>query len=407
MGRSGTATVAGGRREGGGLGGGVLGGRSFGIWDGLFLAYLLDNLTRAGSIDFFRTHRDDPGVREWREEAERRARDNAELRQKLDRLDRGLAQDEGQQKPPPRDPNYLPPDVPPEVALAPRPADDARTPTTDRPAPPANGSGGFGGGLWLPLLLVGGAGVAYLSWRRRGQQGGGGAAGGAGGAGVKGPLGSAGAMLRHKLSGERYAPSLYRVGMTVTVDPAPFILAGEAIKVPSPVSTGAAGGERVSIAELGRVEGGGVDYVRLYLPERRGFFQIHAGPDGQPDECRFFAPIDEVSPASEAEWGAWLDPAEGMIGWPEFQTRDGKLYGRAWAPGEARVAPRPLVETIEGVAGTSTVRSQAMLYAAPTGAAEPAPPMEYILVSAVEAEGQAWVEIAAGIDVNPATLSLA
>jgi hypothetical protein len=33
--------------------------------------------------------------------------------------------------------------------------------------------------------------------------------------------------------------------------------------------------------------------------------------------------------------------------------------------------------------------------------------VEYILVSAVEAEGQAWVEIDAGIDVNPATLSLA
>jgi Protein of unknown function (DUF2491) len=224
---------------------------------------------------------------------------------------------------------------------------------------------------------------------------------------VKGPLGSAGAMLRHKLSGERYSPSLYRVGMTLTVDPTPFILAGDAIKVPAPVSAGGAGGERISVSEVGRVEGGAVDYVRLYLPERRGFFQIHAGPDGQPDECRFFAPIDEVSPASEQEWGAWLDPAEGMIGWPEFQTRDGKLYGRAWSPGEGRVEPRPLEETVEGVQGTRTVRSQAMLYAAPTGAAEPAPPTEYILVSAIEAEGQAWVEVAAGIDVNPATLSLA
>jgi hypothetical protein len=48
-----------------------------------------------------------------------------------------------------------------------------------------------------------------------------------------------------------------------------------------------------------------------------------------------------------------------------------------------------------------------MLYAAPTGAPEPAPPVEYILVAAVEAEGQAWVEINAGIDVNPTTLSLA
>ena len=48
-----------------------------------------------------------------------------------------------------------------------------------------------------------------------------------------------------------------------------------------------------------------------------------------------------------------------------------------------------------------------MLYAAPTGLADPAPHTEYILVSAVEAGGRAWVEIAAGIDVNPAMLSLA
>ena len=384
---------------GGGLGG--LGGRSFGVWDGLFLGYLLNNLTRAGSVDFFRNHQDDPGLREWRAEAERQARNNAELRERLDRLDRELVQrGDGQQ---PRDPNYLPPDVPPEVALAPpAPSNDVRTPTAG--AAPANGSGG-GGGLWLPLLVVGGAGVAFLSWRR-GRAGGGGTAGPRG-AGVKGPLNSAGAMLRHKLSGERYAPSLFRVGMTVTVDPTPFILAGDAIKVPAPISTGAAGGERVGVSEVGRVEGGAVDYVRLYLPERRGFFQIHMGADGQPDECRFFAPVDEVSPASEAEWAAWLDPNEGMIGWPEFQTKDGKLYGRAWSPGEGRVEPRPLEETIESVQGARTVRSQAMLYAAPTGAAEPAPPVEYILVAAVEAEGQAWIEINAGIDVNPATLSLA
>ena len=238
----------------GGFGGGVLGGlggRSFGIWDGLFLGFLLDNLTRAGSLDFFRNHRDDPGLREWRAEADRLARDNAELREKLDRLDRELGGRSGEQPgaTPPRDPNYLPPDVPPEVALAPAPGNDARTPTAERPAPAGDGGGG---GLWLPLLLVGGAGVAFLSWRR-GRQGG----AGAGGGGAQGPLGSAGAILRRKLGGERYAPSLFRVGMTLTVDPTPFILAGDAIKVPAPVSAGAAGGgERVSVAEVGRVEGG-------------------------------------------------------------------------------------------------------------------------------------------------------
>ena len=51
-------------------------------------------------------------------------------------------------------------------------------------------------------------------------------------------------------------------------------------------------------------------------------------------------------------------------------------------------------------------RLQAMLYGAPTGGAAAAPQTEYILVSAIEAEGQAWVEVDAGIDINPAALQL-
>jgi hypothetical protein len=49
---------------------------------------------------------------------------------------------------------------------------------------------------------------------------------------------------------------------------------------------------------------------------------------------------------------------------------------------------------------------QVMLYAGPTGAAPPAPQSEYVMVAAVEDGGQAWVEIHAGIDVNPAALTL-
>jgi len=47
-----------------------------------------------------------------------------------------------------------------------------------------------------------------------------------------------------------------------------------------------------------------------------------------------------------------------------------------------------------------------MLYGGPTGGPPPAPQTEYILVSAIEATGQAWVEIDAGIDINPAGLTL-
>jgi hypothetical protein len=42
-----------------------------------------------------------------------------------------------------------------------------------------------------------------------------------------------------------------------------------------------------------------------------------------------------------------------------------------------------------------------MLYGAP-----PAPATEYILVCAIETRGQAWVQIDAGIDINPAALNL-
>lgn len=383
----------------------VLGGpRSFGVWDALFLWFLLDNLNRPGSIDFFRNHRDDPAIREWRAEAERLARDNATLRADLEALDRQLAR---QPDDAPRDPNYLPPGTPPEVAVTPR--EDARTPTTTGDAPDAGGLGG----VWF-VVLAGGSVLLVLLARRRRRAAATAAAGQTGrnppaqGSGPMGPLGTAGAMLRQKLSGERYTPSLFRVGMTLQADPTPFVLAAGVTKVPAPETGGGGGNLLVGVQEVGRVEGGAADLIRLHLPDGRSMFQLHLDAGGRPDECRFFGRIDEVTPADSAEWGAWLDPAEGMIGWPEFQTRDGKVYARAWAPGPTRIAPRTLTETIESVGGTRTLRSQAMLYAASTGAAPPAPETEYILVAAVEAgDGQAWVEIHAGIDVNPAALSLA
>ena len=143
------------------------------------------------------------------------------------------------------------------------------------------------------------------------------------------------------------------------------------------------------------------------MPDGHNLIQLHLDAAGDPDECRLFGTIDEVTPADPGEWGAWLDPNEGMIGWPEFQTKDGKTYARIWTPGSSRVPPRALTETIEELSGSRTVQSQAMLYAAPTGSPSPAPATEYIMVAAVQDGGRAWVDIRAGIDLNPATLQLA
>jgi len=51
--------------------------------------------------------------------------------------------------------------------------------------------------------------------------------------------------------------------------------------------------------------------------------------------------------------------------------------------------------------------TRAMLYARPTGLADPAPQTEYVMVGVVEDRDQAWVDLHAGIDLNPAALTLA
>lgn len=223
-------------------------------------------------------------------------------------------------------------------------------------------------------------------------------------------FGSAGAMLQHKLSGETYKPDQFRVGMTFPFDPTPFVLASGATKVtpPAPDTSSA----RLTVTAVGTLTGGGGTLTRLYLPDNRSVFQLHTDAAGTPDECRFFSRIDEITPADQEEWAAWLHPSDGMIGWPQFQTKDGKMYDRVWIPGPTHVPPIELTETIETAeaAARPVLRRQSMLYAAPTGSPPPAPQTEYILVSAVESAGeagrQAWVEIAAGMDVSPGMLAL-
>jgi TRAP transporter TAXI family solute receptor len=86
---------------------------SFGMWDAMFWWMILDNYNRRDYAYSAYHHANDPGYQEWHREAESLARDNAELRAELNGLDREVAGLSG-----PRDPGYLPADVPAEVALS-------------------------------------------------------------------------------------------------------------------------------------------------------------------------------------------------------------------------------------------------------------------------------------------------
>ncbi len=192
--------------------------------------------------------------------------------------------------------------------------------------------------------------------------------------------------------------------MTLPLDPSLFILAAQSTHIRPPQQLSGSG--LVSVEFLGEVRRGEIVWHRLYPQGESCFFQVHLDRHGNPDECRYFSKLDEVTPASEAEWGFWLDDTEGQIGWPEFQTKDGRLYRRIEAPGSGRVAPHRLEETLIADTGESTRSHMAMLYGAATGAAAPAPQTEYMLVTAIDDGTQAWIAIYAGVDMSVSGLNL-
>ncbi len=195
---------------------------------------------------------------------------------------------------------------------------------------------------------------------------------------------------------------LFRVGMTLPVDPSLFILAAPYTTVTAPEAATASG--FLSVEQVGRVEGSGQTWYRLYVASGTGFFQVHLDAAGQPDECRYFSQLDEVAPADAEEWRIWLDQADGLLGRPTFATKDGQHYQRHWSPGTTRIAPHPLTETLEP--GGAQRHEQAMLYARLTAAPPPAPPTEYLLVQAIEQPDAAWIALQVGIDIPLAALQL-
>jgi hypothetical protein len=347
----------------GGYGGGYGGNSGGSFVQGALLGVLLQSLSQPGRDRYFYDHQDDPAYRQWRVQADQQAQTDAAMRQRLAELDQKVAGLQGQ----PRNP------------AAPPPADAA-----------AQVQKKGGSMIWIAVFVAVALLVLLFVWRRR-------MAGHA-------ANGTASVPVPATLSGS--AATRFRVGMTLPMDPSPFILAQASTKVHPPE-----GGAMASVAAVGVLEAGGVSLNRLYLPNNQGFFQLHLGEDGRPDECRWFSQLDEVTPSSDDDWAAWLDPAQGMIGFPQFQTKDGRLYDRVWAPGETRIEPRSMTETIEmldaaGKRATASHKVMAMLYAGPTGAPAPAPQAEYILVAAIDAGERAWVEIHAGIDIRPDTITL-
>jgi hypothetical protein len=132
----------------------------FGLWDSLFLWYMLSHLSGPG---FFYNHQSDPGVQAFQTEAQRLAQSNTDLKKQLDEMNTKL--DDLKKANTPVDPKAMPEGVDPSLALAQPPVTQAQA---RQEAPEPQPSSGSGNTLtWALVFLTGILGVAYFVARRR------------------------------------------------------------------------------------------------------------------------------------------------------------------------------------------------------------------------------------------------
>ncbi|MCG6551094.1 MAG: hypothetical protein L7F77_02105 [Candidatus Magnetominusculus sp. LBB02] len=86
---------------------------SFGMWDAMFLWFMLDHASDRHYAAMYYNHQNDPDFIRWRQETERLSGENAELKTKLATLDKEVAGLKGQ----PVDPTYVPPGVDADITL--------------------------------------------------------------------------------------------------------------------------------------------------------------------------------------------------------------------------------------------------------------------------------------------------
>jgi len=87
----------------------------FGLFDSLFLFWMLDNVSNKNVAATAYHHADDPGFQKWRQEVQTLSKENAGLKTQLDELDKQIKSMDGV----PKNPGYLPAGVPADLALAP------------------------------------------------------------------------------------------------------------------------------------------------------------------------------------------------------------------------------------------------------------------------------------------------
>lgn len=89
------------------------------------------------------------------------------------------------------------------------------------------------------------------------------------------------------------------------------------------------------IEGLSSMELFGLRIVRAYARsgETRLLFQFNFDKDGNHLDSNCFGLLEEIRPATEDDWGAWLDDG-GLLGGPDINAPNGQTYKRQWGDGD-------------------------------------------------------------------------
>ena len=86
----------------------------YGLWDAAFLAFMVERAVEPEYALMYYNHRNEQEMIQWRQEMDRMAQDNAELKDKLAAMDQQVAQLQGT----PENPDYIPEGAQ-DIALSP------------------------------------------------------------------------------------------------------------------------------------------------------------------------------------------------------------------------------------------------------------------------------------------------
>lgn len=205
-----------------------------------------------------------------------------------------------------------------------------------------------------------------------------------------------------------------RINALVEISQVDFILGGSDLKIQHP-------GTSNTVLSYGTVVVGDANVHRFYIdgPDQPYMLQIVLDSHKVVEESKLFMPYDTVHPQRSEDWAFWLDEKDGYIGLSSFQTKDGTEYFRVWQDDGAeqvveedesgnritRIPPVQLEETVyldPYGKEKETVRYDSMLYGRHVNDKVD----EYILLSAIDEQDGASIQLMVGIEVAPASIKV-